>query len=55
MTSQAVYDRGLALGLLLSAGLFGLFGELAAMTLFASAGLAALIMTSVTRYSAGTT
>jgi hypothetical protein len=54
LSSQAVYDRGLALGLILSALLFALFGELAAMALFAGAGLAALIMTAVTRYSAGT-
>ena len=54
LSTQAVYDRGLALGLLLSAGIFGLYGELAAMALFAAAGVAALIMTSVTRYSAGT-
>ena len=54
MSTQAVWDRGLALGLLISAGLFGLFGEFAAMALFAVAGAAALVMTSVTRYSAGT-
>ena len=54
LSSQAAYDRGLALGLILSAGLFLLCGELAARALFAAAGLAALIMTSVTRYSAGT-
>jgi hypothetical protein len=54
LSSQAAYDRGLALGLLVSAGLFGLFGELEATVLFALAGLAALITTSVTRYSAGT-
>ena len=54
MSSQAVYDRGLALGLVLSAVLFALFGEWEAMALFAVAGVAALIMTSVTRYSAGT-
>ena len=54
LSTQAAYDRGLALGLILSAALFLLYGELAAMALFASAGLAALIMTSVTRYSAGT-
>ncbi len=54
LSTQAVYDRGLALGLILSAVLFALFGELAAMALFAAAGLAALIMTAVTRYSAGT-
>jgi hypothetical protein len=55
LSTQAVYDRGLALGLIVSAGVFGLAGETAAMGLFAAAGLAALIMTSVTRYSAGTT
>jgi hypothetical protein len=54
LSSQAVYDRGLALGLIVSAVLFALFGELEAMALFAAAGIAALIMTSVTRYSAGT-
>jgi hypothetical protein len=54
LSSQAAYDRGLALGLFVSAGLFGLFGEFEGMALFALAGLAALITTSVTRYSAGT-
>jgi hypothetical protein len=54
MSSQAVYDRGLALGLILSGAIFGLSGESEAMALFAIAGVAALIMTSVTRYSAGT-
>jgi hypothetical protein len=54
ISTQAVYDRGLALGLIASAVLFLLFGELEAMALFAIAGAAALIMTSVTRYSAGT-
>jgi hypothetical protein len=52
LSAQAVYDRGLALGLLLSAGIFGVAGELEAMGLFAAAGIAALVMTSVTRYSA---
>jgi hypothetical protein len=54
LSTQAVYDRGLAIGLILSAGLFALYGEWEAMALFAGAGLAALIMTAVTRYSAGT-
>jgi hypothetical protein len=54
VSTQAVYDRGLAIGLVLSAGIFGVAGETEAMALFAIAGLAALIMTSVTRYSAGT-
>ena len=52
LSAQAVYDRGLALGLSLSAGIFGIAGEPAAMVLFAGAGLLALIMTAVTRYSA---
>ena len=54
MSSQAIYDRGLALGLLVSAALFGLYGELEALALFAAAGLTALITVSVTRYSTGT-
>jgi hypothetical protein len=54
LSIQASYDRGLALGLLVSAALFGLWGELEAAALFAVAGLATLITTSVTRYSAGT-
>ena len=54
LSSQAEYDRGLAVGLLVSAALFGLWGELEAAALFAVAGLATLITTSVTRYSAGT-
>jgi hypothetical protein len=55
MSAQAVYDRGLALGLLMSALIFALFGELEAGALFAAAGLVALVMSSVVRYSAGTT
>jgi hypothetical protein len=54
LSSQAAYDRGLALGLLVSAALFALWGEPEATVLFAVAGLATLITTSVTRYSAGT-
>ena len=49
---RLVYDRGLALGLILSAGIFGVAGQPEAMVLFAVAGLAALAMTAVTRYSA---
>ncbi len=55
LSAQAVYDRGLALGLLLSAGIFALAGEFGAVALFAAAGIAALVMTSVTRYSARAT
>jgi hypothetical protein len=52
LSAQAVYDRGLALGLLLSAGIFGVAGQLEAMVLFALAGAAALVVTAITRYSA---
>src|SRR6187200_3174981 len=54
LSTQASYDRGLALGLIVSAGLFGVFGQPEAMALFALAGLATLITTAVPRYSAGT-
>jgi hypothetical protein len=52
VSAQAVYDRGLALGLLLAALIFGLAGELDALILFAIAGVSALVVTSITRYSA---
>lgn len=52
ISAQAAYDRGLALGLLLSGGIFGVAGEPEAMLLFVGAGIAALVMTAVTRYSA---
>jgi hypothetical protein len=55
LSAQAVYDRGLALGLILSAIIFGLAGQLEATLLFAGAGVAALVMTTVTRYSARAT
>ena len=54
LSAQAAYDRGLALGLMLAALAFALTGQPAAMALFAAAGVAALVMTAVTRYSAGT-
>jgi hypothetical protein len=52
VSAQAVYDRGLALGLLLVAGIFGLAGETEALLVFAIAGFGALVVTSITRYSA---
>jgi hypothetical protein len=52
MSAQAVYDRGLAVGLVLSGGIFAYAGQLEAALLFGAAGIAALVMTSVTRYSA---
>ena len=55
LSAQAVYDRGLALGLVLAAGIFAAAGQIVAAGLFAAAGIAALVMTSVTRYSARAT
>jgi hypothetical protein len=54
VSAQAVFDRGIAFGLLIVGVVFGLAGDLGAAVLFATAGLAALIVTSITRYSAST-
>ena len=48
---QAVYDRGLALGLLAVGVLYGVLGDEAALALFGGAGLAVLLVTVTTRYS----
>src|SRR5204863_7882854 len=53
VSAQAVYDRGLALGLLLVGALFGAVGDHWSLVLFGGAGLAALFVTVTTRYSAG--
>ena len=42
------------LSLLAVGAMFGFAGDLGATLLFATAGIAALIITSITRYSAGT-
>jgi hypothetical protein len=52
VSAQAVYDRGIALGLLLTAILFGTASETEAAIVFGTAGVAALIVTTITRYSA---
>ena len=52
MSAQAIYDRGLALGLLLVAVVFGIADEPGASLLFAVTGIGALLVTSITRYSA---
>jgi hypothetical protein len=54
VSAQAVYDRGIGFGLLLVAVMFGLAGDTGAVILFAIAGVGALIVTSITRYSAST-
>ncbi len=51
LSAHAVYDRGLALGLILSAVAFGVVDETGAMALFGFTGVAALVVTSITRYS----
>jgi hypothetical protein len=54
ISAQAVYDRGIALGLLLVAVVFAVAGDAGAGLLFALSGSGALIVTSITRYSART-
>jgi hypothetical protein len=54
VSAQAVYDRGIAIGLLVVGALFAFAGDLGGAALFATAGLAALIIASITRYSAST-
>ena len=52
LAAQAAYDRGIALGLIAAALIFGLSGQIEALAVFAAAGAAALLVTSITRYSA---
>ena len=52
VSAQAVYDRGLAVGLMIVAAIFALYGELGATLVFATAGASTLIVTAITRYSA---
>jgi hypothetical protein len=52
VSAQAVYDRGIAVGLLLTAVIFAAASETEAALMFGIAGAAALIVTSITRYSA---
>jgi hypothetical protein len=52
VSAQAVYDRGIAVGLLLTAAIFAVGNETEAALMFGIAGAAALIVTSITRYSA---
>jgi hypothetical protein len=54
VSAQAVYDRGIGFGLVLVAAIFGVAGDGGAAILFALAGLSALVVTSITRYSAST-
>jgi hypothetical protein len=52
VSAHAVYDRGIALGLLVTAVLFGAASEPEAALVFGIAGAVALVVTTITRYSA---
>jgi hypothetical protein len=52
VSAQAVFDGWLALGLMVTALIFGLAGDTEALLVFTLAGLGATIVTSITRYSA---
>lgn len=52
VSAHAVYDRGIALGLVLVAVVFTVADQAEAALVFGIAGVAALIVTSITRYSA---
>jgi hypothetical protein len=52
LSAQAVYDRGLALGLLLAGIAFGLTGDSSALAFFGGVGLLALVLSGITSYSA---
>jgi hypothetical protein len=54
VSAQAVYDRGLALGLLAVGALYGILGDQMALLLFGLSGLAVLLVTVTTRYSVRT-
>jgi hypothetical protein len=54
LSAQAVYDRGLALGLLATGLVFGISDQPEAAGVFGAAGLMALVVTTITRYSART-
>lgn len=51
VSTQAAYDAGLGVGLLLAALAFGLAGQLGSLILFGAVGLVILAITSTTRNS----
>jgi len=52
VSAHAVYDRGIALGLMLVAIMFAFADQTEAALVFGIAGVAALLVTTITRYSA---
>jgi hypothetical protein len=55
ISAQAVYDRGLALGLMAAGITFGIAGDDTALIVFGATGIAALLMAVITRYSVSPT
>jgi hypothetical protein len=51
VAAQSVYDRGLALGLMAAAVIFGLAGDRLSLALFGVIGLLTLVVAATTRYS----
>ena len=54
VSAHAVYDRGLAFGLLLVAITFGVIGESSAAAYFAGAALLTFLLAGFTKYSVST-
>jgi hypothetical protein len=52
LSAQATYDRGIGVGLLVAALAFGIADDAVAAALFAVTGAVALIVASITSYSA---
>jgi hypothetical protein len=55
VSTQAAYDAGLGVGLLLAALAFGIAGQLGSLILFGVVGLVILAIAGTTRYSVRTT
>lgn len=53
ISAHAVYDAGLAVGLVLTAVVFGAYGEAGAAVFFFATGLVQLILSATTRYTSG--
>lgn len=51
LSAHAVYDRGLAVGLLLAGIAFGMADQPTALAVFAGAGIAQLVVGTLTRYT----
>ena len=52
VSTQAVYDQGLAMGLLLTGAAFAVVGDTPALALFGGLGVLTLFVAGTTRYTA---